>query len=47
MESIKTFPIQLTESFHERLRDQAIKNKMALKKYVLLALQEKLEKEEA
>ena len=45
MENIKTFPVQLTESFHEKIKDCAIIQKISLKEWVLNALYEKINRE--
>lgn len=42
MESIKTYPLQFTESKLNEIRDKAKEMDMSIKDFIMLAIQEKL-----
>lgn len=43
---IKTYPLQFTEEYLKEIEEEAKKNNMSIKEFILNAIQEKLEKEQ-
>lgn len=42
---IKTFPLKLTEEFHNKLKEAAYISRESIHEYILKAIEERIEKE--
>lgn len=45
MKGIKTFPVVLTVEDHKKIKDEAEKSNLSMYKYFLLAVSEKIERD--